>query len=243
MQNQVKLIVKYQEIDKKLKLCEDELNGSEEAKKFFTARKFLQTVKDKLVELEQKAKLVTDNYNFALNEVKDLEKQIKDCEDLASGCQTEEELNSVKKKLDDLKAKVSQNEQKIDGHLKEINDLYREYADLGRKNVEMKAIYNEFGPKVQELKASKDKEMEEIKAELSKISKDINQELMNKYLSRRKDKKFPIVFGVDLSKNAYYCPRCATQLFAGFVSELKQGEIKECETCHMLVYGIDGSDK
>ena len=78
MQNQAKLIVKYQEIDKKLKMIEDELNGSEEAKKFFTARKFLQTVKDKLAELDQKAKVATDSYNLAFNEVKNLEKQIKD---------------------------------------------------------------------------------------------------------------------------------------------------------------------
>ena len=242
MQNQAKLIVKYQEIDKKLKMIEDELNGSEEAKKFFTARKFLQTVKDKLAELDQRAKVATDSYNLAFNEVKNLEKQIKACEDAVLSCETEEELNALKKKLDDLKAKVSANEQKVDANLKEMNELYKEYADLGRKNAEMKAVYSEFGPKVQELKSAKDKEMEEIKAELNKIAKDINQEIMTKYLSRRKDKKFPIVFGVDLSKNAYYCPRCATQLFAGVVSELRQGEIKECETCHMLIYGKEGND-
>ena len=81
MQKQAQLIVKYQETDKKLKLIEDELNGSEDAKKFFTARKFLQTVKEKLAELDQKAKVLTDNYNALLSEAKSLELSAKSYED------------------------------------------------------------------------------------------------------------------------------------------------------------------
>ena len=72
MEQQTKFIVEYQEIDKNLKAIEDELNGSEEAKKYFTAYKFLSTVKDKLLELDQKAQVATDNYNLAIAELESL---------------------------------------------------------------------------------------------------------------------------------------------------------------------------
>ena len=48
--------------------------------------------------------------------------------------------------------------------------------------------------------------VEELQVKLDKIKVDIDDELMQKYLSRRKDKKFPIVYGVDTSKNNCYCP-------------------------------------
>ena len=97
--NQAKLLVKYQEIDKKLKLLEDELNGSEEIKKFVTARKFLQLAKEKLPELDQRAKVLTDAYNFAITEANNLENQVKGLEKKALSCDNEEELIAFKKQL------------------------------------------------------------------------------------------------------------------------------------------------
>ena len=64
---------------------------------------------------------------------------------------------------------------------------------------------------------------------------------MEKYNVRRKDKKFPVVYGLDLTKKSNYCPFCATGMPAIFVEALSLGEIKECESCHRLIYGFEST--
>ncbi len=239
MEQQTKFIVDYQEIDKKLKAVEDELNGSEEAKKYFTAYKFLSTVKDKLLELDKKAQVATDNYNSAISEIESLVKSAKEFEKSLETCETEDEVEYLKKKCFEVNDKISLAEQKANALSKEMNELYNEYKKLGQANNEMKAQYAEYKPKLDELKNSKKEEVQKLKAELKQLEDKIEKSLMEKYQTRRKDKKFPIVFGLDLSKKMNYCPFCATSMPINFMEELSSGVIKECESCHRLIYGYE----
>ena len=240
MQEQTKLIVEYQEIDKNLKAIEDEVNGSEVAKKYLVARKFLSTVKDSLSELDKKAQVATENYNLAVKELESLITSAKELEKSLDGCETEEEIEYLKKKYSDINSKISATEQNVNALNKEMTELYNEYKNLGQKNTVMKAQYQEFKPKYEELKNSKKDEVQKLKAELKALEEKIDKTLMEKYSVRRKDKKFPIVFGLDLTKKMNYCPFCATSMPINFIEELSSGEIKECESCHRLIYGYDG---
>ena len=66
MKKDIEKLVNYQEVDKELKVLEDELRKSDEAQKFLTARKFLSTVNDSLAALENKAKVIVDSYNLTM---------------------------------------------------------------------------------------------------------------------------------------------------------------------------------
>ena len=123
---------------------------------------------------------------------------------------------------------------------KRMLELYKEYGKLGQQNRVMKAQFDEFAPKLEELKNSKKEEVQKLKSELKKLEQKIDSTLMEKYIVRRKDKKFPIVFGLDLSKKMNYCPFCATSFSISFFEELSAGNIKECESCHRLIYGFEG---
>lgn len=239
MQEQTKLIVEYQEIDKNLKAIEDEVNGSDVAKKYLVARKFLSTVKDSLSELDKKAQVATENYNLAVKELESLISSAKELENSLDGCETEEEVEYLKKKYQDASAKISLVEQKVNALNKEMTDLYNEYRKLGQQNKAMKDQYDEYAPKLEELKNSKKDEVQKLKTELKSLEDKIDKALMEKYAIRRKDKKFPIVFGLDLSKKMNYCPSCATSMAMNFIEELSSGEIKECESCHKLIYGFE----
>lgn len=239
MQENTKLIVEYQELDKNLKAIEDELNGSEVAKKYLVARKFLSTVKESLLELDKKAQVATENYNVSVKELESLISFAKELEKSLDGCETEEEVEYLKKKYQDASAKIAVAEQKVNSLSKEMTDLYNEYRKLGQQNKVMKEQYDEFAPKLEELKNSKKNEVQKLKAELKAIEEKIDKTLMEKYLTRRKDKKFPIVFGLDLSKKLNYCPFCATSMPMTFMEELSSGVIKECESCHRLIYGFE----
>ncbi len=239
MTEQTKLIVEYQEIDKNLKAIEDELNGSDVAKKYLVARKFLSSVKETLSELDKKAQSLTDGFNLAVSE---LESSIKSAEELGStveNCQSEEELEYFKKKYSSACDKVNACQQKVDALSKEMAELYKEYGKLGQQNRIMKAQFDEFAPKLEELKNSKKEEVQKLKSQLKKLEEKIDSVLMEKYTIRRKDKKFPIVFGLDFSKKMNYCPFCATSLPISFIEDLGLGNIKECESCHRLIYGFE----
>lgn len=242
MKEQTKLIVEYQEIDKNLKAIEDELNGSEEAKKYFVARKFLSTVKESLADLEKKAQIATENYEASVSELEKLFNQVKEYEKLVENCQDEAELEYLKKKFSDAVNKVSNAGQKIDAISKDMAELYKEYSKLGQTNKAMSEQYKEYAPKLEELKNSKKEEVQSLKTKLKAIENKIGSALMDKYNQRRKDKKFPVVYMLDLSKKGNnYCPFCATSMSISFINELELGEIRECESCHRLIYGVDGS--
>lgn len=243
MQEQTKLIVEYQEIDKNLKAIEDELNGSEEAKKYFVARKFLSTVKESLEALETKANTLTESYNQKVKELESEFESIKEYEKAVETCENEAELEYLKKKFKDACSKISSLEQAIETFSKEMSELYKEYGKLGQQNRAMRAQYDEFAPKLEELKNSKKEEVSSLKAKLKALESKIDSVLMEKYAVRRKDKKFPIVFGLDLSKKMAYCPFCATAVSISFMEELGSGAIKECESCHRLIYGYEPNKK
>lgn len=243
MLEQTKFIVEYQEIDKNLKVIEDEVNGSEEAKKYLSARKFLSTVKENLSELESKAQALTDNYNKALKDFENALASAKEYEKMVETCESESELEYLKKKFAEVCASISQMEQTISAISKEMTELYKEYGKLGQMNKVMRAQYDEYAPKLEELKNSKKDEVSKLKADLKKLEDKIDKALMEKYAVRRKDKKFPIVFGLDLSKKMNYCPFCATSMPVSFMEELSLGVIKECESCHRLIYGFEPNKK
>lgn len=239
MQEQIKFIVEYQEIDKNLKAIEDQINGSEEAKKYITAKKFLSTVKDSLVELDAKAQKLTAIYTSSVSDLEKLILEVKNYEKTIESCQDENELVYLKKKFQESTDKVSKLSQKIDDIIKEMTELNKEFIKLGQANRAMRTQYDESRVKIEELKSAKNEEVQQLKKQLDKIKEKIDATLMEKYSVRRKDKKFPVVFGLDLTKKSNYCPFCATSMPSIFIEALSLGEIKECESCHRLIYGYE----
>ena len=128
---------------------------------------------------------------------------------------------------------------KINNISKDMDELLKEFNKLRSATKQMQAQYNEYGPKFKALKESKDKEMNALKDKLLKLKDGIDDSLMEKYMIRRNDKKFPIIYGVDISKGSVYCPACATGMSINAVNELATGGIKECETCRKLLYVIE----
>lgn len=239
MNKQIEQLITYQDVDKELKLIEDELRNSDESKKYLTARKFLQTVNDTLVNLENKAKVIVDSYDITMKEIENLKKVAEEYAKNVENCENENELNYLKKKFQSTIESVNNFENKLNSLSKDMEELLKEFDKLRKMTSVMKAQHEEFGPKYQQLKDSKESKMNELKDKLNEIKKGINDNLMEKYNARRKDNKFPIVYEVDVSNKQPYCPACATLLSQNAVDELSKGEIKECESCRKLLYILE----
>ncbi|MBR5439577.1 MAG: hypothetical protein IKV61_05110 [Clostridia bacterium] len=236
MNDQIKYLLKYQSVDGKVKEIEDSLKKTEEAKKYYTASKFLKTVGEVASSIDAKAKPLIDSYNALVSDVKQLENQAEEFAKSVESCENDDELNYLKKKFQDVANSILQKEDAIKNLQKNIDDIFNEYNKLKEENGVMKAQYNEFAPKFKELRDSKAPEVKSLKSELEEIAKNIEPSLMQKYISKREDKRFPIIFGVDTSTNSCYCPACATGMSISAKNELVSGNIKECENCRRLLY-------
>ncbi len=239
MNKQIEKLVNYQEVDKELKVLEDEVKKSDESQKFLAAKKFLSTVNDTLASLETKAKVTVDSYSKAMVEIDKLKSVAEESSSSIDSCENENELNYLKKKFQSTIDGISNLENKINSLTKEMDDILKEFNKLRVATKQMQAQYTEYGPKFKALKDSKTQEMNALKEKLEVLKKDIDVDLMEKYTIRRNDKKFPIIYGVDISKGSAYCPACATGMSINAVNELADGTIKECESCRKLLYALE----
>ncbi|MBO5926577.1 MAG: hypothetical protein J6Q38_03355, partial [Clostridia bacterium] len=212
---------------------------SDESQKFLTAKKFLSTVNDSISALEGKAKVIVDSYNVTIGEINKLKEVAKEASTTIESCENENELNYFKKKFQSTIDSISNLENKINSLTKEMDDLLKEFNKLRLATKQMQVQYNEYGPKFKALKEIKDKEMNVLKEKLNVLKEKIDPQLMEKYVTRRNDKKFPIIYGVDISKGSAYCPACATSMSKNAVNELTSGVVKECESCRKLLYALD----
>ncbi len=236
MNNQIKYLLKYQEVDAKVKEIEDSIKKTDEAKKYAIANRFLKTVGESLSAIDSKSKPLIDSYNALLSDVKQLEKKAQEFLSSVETCENDDELNYLKKKFSEVSSAILQKEDAIKNLQKNIDDIFSEYNKLRAENDAMKKQYVEFAPKYKALKEEKAPELEALKKELLSISKSVDAGLMQKYQTKREDKKFPIIFGVDTSKGNCYCPACATSMSIVQKNQLVSGEIKECENCRRLLY-------
>ncbi len=238
MNEQVKYILEYQTVDKQLKDIEDTLKKSEEAQKYYGASKFLKSVNELISSIDAKAKNMLDSYNTMLEEIKQLQKVANDYSSSVDTCESDDELNYLKKKFQETVNAINQKETAIKNLHKNVDEVFKEFARLREDTSKMQAQYNEYRPKFATLKNSKVEEVNSLKGQLEKIANNIDNALMKKYATKREDKKFPVVFGVDATSKDCYCPACATGMSISVKNELSQGIIKECESCRSLLYSI-----
>lgn len=237
MNKQIELILEYQENDKKIKAIEDEIKRSESAQKYMSAKKFLSTVNDTISLYDQKAKAVADAHNSVKTEIAKLEELIKEYLAGIDGCETEEELNYLKKKFQEASDNLNALTNKLNATFKDMEDIMVEFNKLRKETAFYQEQGKEFGPKYKQLKESKEVEMKPIKDELLKLEGKIDEQLMNKYKTKRSDKKFPIVYkAVAYGKSNFNCPACGTETSIQLTTALNNGEIMECESCRRFLY-------
>ena len=142
MNKQIEMILAYQEIDKQLKVLEDELLKNEDTQKFFSAKKFLNTVNETLSNLENKAKTIVDSYNSALAEAKKLQNEVEVYTNAVETCEDEDSLNKLKQKYKNTCDLITSTENKINSLTKDMDALLKEFNQLRAKTKEMKVQWS-----------------------------------------------------------------------------------------------------
>lgn len=228
----VEKIIQYQIIDGELKKIENDLASSEEKKKASQAKKFLDGVSVKHKEIDDKAAQLLQNFTKQEELSAKIAETITEFSSVVESCEDEKEIEYYKKKVGEYVKKVKAIETEINKIKGEIADLMKLYKGLKANSDAAKAQYNEFAPKYNELKQSKQAEAEKIQKKLLLLAKEVDPAILEIYKSKRKDKMYPIFYKVEDS----CCSYCRNQLSLLANSLLTKEGYIECDNCHRILY-------
>ncbi len=225
-------LLRYQEIDKGLRKIETELASCPERKNVIVAKKYLEGVEESVNKLDLRAAELMDIYNTAKENQEKLKEQQAEIEKAMETVEDETGATYLLKKSEELLNKIKWTGSELKKVLGEISNVLAEYSKIKETVSEMKAQYTQNLQKYNDIKESKKEEKEGIEKQLLELKKDVSEELMERYLDKRKNNVFPAILEV----NGNICGYCNMELPMSELAKLKNGEIIECEQCRRLLY-------
>lgn len=228
----IKELLAYQETDAKLRKIEVELSGSEERKKAVSAKKYLESVDENVSKLDARAAELVSAYERATSEQIKLKEQEEEFSKAIDSLEDATEASYLLKKAEELLAKIKTLGTEANKIASELQSLLAEYANIKKLTKTAQAQYAEYGKKYNDLKASKKDEKDAIEKELAVLKEKVEPSLMERYLKKRSEKIYPVLFEV----NGEVCGACNMQLSMSEMSKLKNGDIIECDQCRRLLF-------
>ena len=230
--SQVEKLLKYQEEDEKLLKVERELSNSTERKNLAQAVNFVTKATERLEALDGKAlslASVLEELKVKYNEVAETLAEFEHLDELLDGGA---DISFYKKNIAQITDKLKSIKQEVAALTKAIKDSNEEFQNLYVKNRAMQKQGKEFQEAYEKLKAEKRTESDAIKAELTKLAKDINPEYMQRYQVKRSERIFPILCPEKDGR----CSKCGSELSLVGKEKISSGDVVECDNCHRFIY-------
>ena len=227
----VQAILNYQEIDTKLYKLEREIAGSEERKEYVKVKKFLEAAPEKLDSLEVKATALKTEAAEISKKYAQTEETLKDFDHLDELVTGGADIAFYKKKAQSIVDQLKKLKADLATLTANVKSVDAEYQKLKKQVIAMQKQYAEVSEKYKALKASKEDEKKAIEGELQKIAKEVSPDLLTLYLTKRKEKLFPVVG--ELTGNR--CPYCSMEPPIAARNKLTGGGTIECDNCHRII--------
>ena len=225
-------LLEYQKVDGELRKLEQELAASEERKKFMQAKKFIETVREKLDAYDARAVELKKAKDSLAAQCDEMAKQIAEYADLDEMLEESGgDVSFYKKNALVLSEKLRGVKAELNKLVSDMESAISEYKRLKKQTIEMQSQYKEYNDKFREVKNSRAAEAEEINARLSSIAKNIPEDLLSRYAQKRKERVIPIV--VPLTGELCIC---GMELSVAQRGRLAGGELIECEHCRRMIY-------
>lgn len=224
-------IIKYQEIDSKLRKLENELNSSSNRKNASDMQRYLKDGQAKLIRLEGVAQNLTEQYQKAIklyNEfVGKLETLSKSVDEANSG--NVEELRATVNNFMNTANTLENNINVLASRIASANKEFESLMNNAKKAKHNLDIYKaNFGKEKERL----DPEISKLKNELAKQRAKVDPAVLAKYNAKADGKLFPIFVAETKGR----CGGCHMEIPAGKLSDLKKKKVIECENCGRFIY-------
>lgn len=231
--NMLGKLLEYQKVESELINAQNELAKSTDKEKALTVQQSLKNYQAKLVSLEKSAQKVNSAYEKAtakyeeyVKKLEDLEKELEQVDD--------SKINLFEKAYKDFFSIANSLEKDIAAMYTEVQQINREYDETIKKSVSERAKFDKYRAAYGKLKAEKEPKIEELKAKLADMKKDIDSKLLAKYSQKREGKIFPVF--VALADNK--CGGCRMEISASKLSAMKTNDygVIECENCGRYIF-------
>ena len=228
----IKALIEYQNQDAQKKEIENVLLNSEERKKRNTAKKYILGVEESVNKLDDKALELKSALDGISQKQSQLSEQQAELTQAVNSVNDEKEASFLIKKVDELMAKMKALSADADKISKELVAVLAEYDKIKKTTKAAQAQYKENNDKYRELENSFKDKQDQIQKVLDELSKKVDGALMQRYLKKREDKMYPIVY--EIKGNS--CGYCRMELSMADMNKLKNGEVIDCEQCGRLIY-------
>lgn len=228
----INALKEYQNQDAKLKEIENVLLNSEERKKRNTAKKYILGVEENVNKLDDKALELKRALDGITQKQKQFLEQQKELSQALNTVNDEKEASFLIKKVDELIAKMKNLSVEANNVSKELQTVVAEYEKIKKTTKAAQVQYKEYSEKYKELEGSYQAEKESVEKQLSELNKKVDKTLMERYLKKRADKMYPILY--EIKGNS--CGYCRMELSMSDMNKLKNGEVIDCEQCGRLIY-------
>jgi predicted nucleic acid-binding Zn-ribbon protein len=228
----IEKLLAYQSADAKLREIEKKLGSSEEKKKAMSAKKYLEGVDENVNKLDARAAELIGAYESATKEQIKLQEQQAEIVEVLNSAEDEKEAEYLIKKVEELISKIKSLGAKASKIADEIQSVLKEYSSIKKTTQAAQVQYKENAEKYNELKKSVQSEKDAIEKELESLKKDVDPALMNRYLKKRENKIYPILYEVK----GGICGACRMELSMLDMNKLKNGQVIDCDQCGRMLY-------
>lgn len=226
-------ILDYQEVEKDLISNENELAKSKDREKASQIQQVLKNQHSRLISLEENAKHINsvykkanDKYKEYVEKLNSLEKEIEKADP--------SKLAFYENAYKDFTAISNSLEKEITNIYSEIQNISKEYESIIKKSKNERENFDKYKASYAKFKAEKEPIINDLKARLAKIEKDIDADLFAKYKQKRESRLFPVF--VELANNK--CGGCRMEISASKLGQMKTNKfgVIECENCGRYIY-------
>lgn len=223
-------VLKYQEIDLKIKKIESDILSSECRQNAGKMQQYLKDSQNKIMQLENSSGKVVDTYKKMTKLYNDFVDKLSELNKKIDGSTLEniEGLKELVGKYYDILSRLEREISNVSNQINSINkefDLVMKNARTARKNLEVyKDEYNK-------LKATKEPEVAALKSELDALKSKVSPELLKKYLAKKEGKS-----PVFVPEKDGRCGGCRMEIAGSKMNKLVSDGHIECENCGRIIY-------
>lgn len=227
--SKLQALITYQTIDQKLYKIDNDFSKSEAYQKYGKLRKFLKVAPEKVEALEGKAVALKTEVSLLMQQYDKVEATLKEFDNVEELLEGGADISFYKKNVKTILDTLKKLKADLTALTESIKATDAEYQALKKKVIAAQKQYKAAEEEYKVAKEPIDKEREGYKTQLNELAKEIDEELLNRYLNKRKEgTEFPIVAQLQDGR----CPLCGMQ-----PPIVAQGQFGiECDTCHRILF-------
>lgn len=236
----IKQLLAYQEEDLKIFKIKKEMLNSDEWKNYSQAKTFLDEAPQKLDSMEMHAIELKSNFDSLKKKFDELSETLSEFDNVDELVKEGANIAFYQKSTTQLTEKVKFFKTEINKLTNKIKSASSEYQEAKAKVIETQNQFKTLSTTYNEYRDTKKIEIDKIEEKREQIGKDIPDDILSCYKTKRKEGIVPIICSVKDDR----CSKCHMQLSIASKAKLMAinkpnaglNDILVCDHCHRILY-------